>query len=105
MTAADLAQQFGYSSLADELRLNAKPAVIQVESATVVRLVIKKRNVPRSDAANQVNEQDFSSKNHLNLNFYYCKITIDTYEQSSDKHPSWNKKNHETTDNFEEETQ
>ncbi|CAF4437613.1 unnamed protein product, partial [Adineta steineri] len=45
LTAADLAENFGYSSLANELRLRSNPSLLQ--KATVVRLVIKKRNVPR----------------------------------------------------------
>jgi hypothetical protein len=49
--------------LANELRLRAN-SLIQLEKASVVRLVIKKRNVPLSDASNQVNEEDFRPKNY-----------------------------------------
>lgn len=58
LTPADLSDQFGFPSLANELRLRAN-SLIQLEKASIVRLVIKKRNVPRSDASSQVNEQDF----------------------------------------------
>ncbi len=49
--------------MANELRLRAD-SLIKLEKASVVRLVIKKRNVPRSDASNQVNEEDFRPKNY-----------------------------------------
>lgn len=63
LTAADLAENAGYPSLANELRLRAD-SLIKLEKASVVRLVIKKRNVPRSDASNQVNEEDFIVKKY-----------------------------------------
>jgi len=50
--------------LANELRLREKSSLIQIKKAAVVRLVIKKRNVPRSDASNQVNEQDLIIKQY-----------------------------------------
>lgn len=68
LTPADLAENAGYPSLANELRLRAN-SIIQLEKASIVRLVIKKRNVQRSDAASQVNEDELISKtiksNHL----------------------------------------
>ena len=69
LTAIDLAENAGYPSLANELRLRVD-ALIKLEKASVVRLVIKKRNVPRSDASNQVNEEDFQPK-------IYSTTTID----------------------------
>jgi len=57
LTAADLADYAGFHSLGNQLRLTAK-SPIQIENASIVRLVIKKRNVPRCDAANQVYEED-----------------------------------------------
>ncbi len=63
LTAADLSENAGYPSLANELRLRAD-SLIKLEKASVVRLVIKKRNVPRSDASNQVNEEDFIVKKY-----------------------------------------
>ncbi|CAF0842356.1 unnamed protein product [Adineta steineri] len=62
LTAADLAENSGYSSLANELRLRSNPSLLQ--KATVVRLVIKKRNVPRLDASCQVNEEDLMINNY-----------------------------------------
>ncbi len=64
LTPADLAENSGYPSLANELRLRAKSSLIQLEKASIVRLVIKKRNVPRSDASNQVNEEDLMIKKY-----------------------------------------
>lgn len=61
LTAADLADHAGFHSLANQLRLRAN-SLIQIPKASIVRLVIKKRNVPRADAANQVNEEDFLEK-------------------------------------------
>ncbi len=55
--------------MANELRLRAD-SLIKLQKASVVRLVIKKRNVPRSDASNQVNEEDFEPK-------VYSTTTID----------------------------
>lgn len=69
LTPADLSDVFGYPSLANQLRLREN-SIIQLEKASIVRLVIKKRNVKRSDASSQVNEQDFidtSKSNHLQL--------------------------------------
>lgn len=59
LTPAHLAEQSGFPSLANELRLRAN-SLIQFSKASIVRLVIKKRNVPRSDASSQVNEIDFN---------------------------------------------
>ena len=75
LTPADLADRYGFPSLANELRLhmnssssvvppksssnNSQP--IQLNNATIVRLVVKKRNVQRSDATSQVEENDFLS--------------------------------------------
>ncbi len=50
--------------MANELRLREKSSLIQIKKAAVVRLVIKKRNVQRSDASNQVNEQDLMIKEY-----------------------------------------
>ena len=62
-----------FSSLANELRLRTDSSSssslilnknsstiskIQLDNATIVRLVVKKRNVERCDASNQVNEND-----------------------------------------------
>ncbi len=69
LTAAELADNSGYPSLANELRLREKSSIIQLEKASIVRLVIKKRNVPRSDASNQVNEKDLINQNNQNLHF------------------------------------
>lgn len=69
LTPADLADRFGFPSLANELRLHMNsPTVssnsnqpIQLNNATIVRLVVKKRNVQRADATSQVEENDFLS--------------------------------------------
>ncbi|CAF2992878.1 unnamed protein product, partial [Rotaria sp. Silwood2] len=69
LTPADLADHYGFPALANELRLhedsppiyeNSSPISqkIQLENATIVRLVVKKRNVERSDASNQVDENE-----------------------------------------------
>ncbi|CAF4310400.1 unnamed protein product [Rotaria socialis] len=89
LTAADLAANSGYIALANELRLGANPATIQVEKATVVRLVIKKKNVTRSDAGNQVNEQDL----------------LNTERHSSDKYAPWLKMTNQTAQEFQQELQ
>ncbi|CAF2103009.1 unnamed protein product [Rotaria magnacalcarata] len=89
LTAADLAANSGYIALANELRLDVNPATIQVEKATVVRLVIKKKNVARSDAGNQVNEQDL----------------LNAEEHSSDKYAPWLKMTNQTTQEFQRELQ
>jgi hypothetical protein len=65
--------------LANELRLRAKSSLIQIKKAAVVRLVIKKRNVPRSDASNQVNEEDlmikeYSTKKLNNQRFDFLEL-------------------------------
>ena len=64
MTPADLADRTGFSSLAAELRRQAQStpmSQIQLNNATVVRLVVKRRNIERSDASNQVDESDLPS--------------------------------------------
>ncbi|CAF1311797.1 unnamed protein product [Rotaria sp. Silwood1] len=79
LTPADLADHYGFPALANELRLhdNTPPVYensssvsqkIQLENATIVRLVVKKRNVERSDASNQVNENELiiNSNNETN---------------------------------------
>lgn len=67
LTPGDLAEKFGYISLANELQLRRNSStLIQLEKAKVVRLVIKKRNVQRCDTSNQVNEEDLL--NHTNSN-------------------------------------
>lgn len=78
LTAIDLAAFFGFPVLADQLRRQmdlTKPLesatsqssadLIQLTNATVVRLVVKKKNVGRSDASNQVNEDDLPSNNFV----------------------------------------
>ncbi|CAF1198500.1 unnamed protein product [Adineta ricciae] len=63
LTAADLAANSDHLSLANELHLRGNSSLLQ--KATVVRLVIKKRNVQRADVSCQVNEDDFiDQKNH-----------------------------------------
>ncbi|CAF3843674.1 unnamed protein product [Rotaria sordida] len=89
LTAADLAENSGYPSLANEFRRDVNSSSIQVEKATIVRLVIKKRNVPHSDASNQVNEQDLLNKD----------------EQSSNKYPSWLKMTNQTIEEFQQDIQ
>jgi hypothetical protein len=83
LTAAELADNSGYPSLANELRLREKSSIIQLEKASIVRLVIKKRNVPRSDASNQVNEQDlfseiYSTNKLNNQNFHFLELDNQT---------------------------
>jgi hypothetical protein len=71
LTPADLANRYGFPSLANELRLHINPSSssssstmnkqIHLENATIVRLVVKRRNVNRCDASNQVNENELIS--------------------------------------------
>lgn len=73
LTPADLADRSGFPSLANELRLrmNSPPSSspndqsIQLHNATVVRLVVKKRNVQRTDATSQVEENDLQSNSNV----------------------------------------
>ncbi|UJR34238.1 hypothetical protein I4U23_021643 [Adineta vaga] len=73
LTAIDSAKQYGYRELAYYLRHRDNPSLfpekssknskkIQLENATVVRLVVKKRNISRYDASNQVEENDLVSE-------------------------------------------
>ena len=77
LTAIDLAEQYGFQNLAHDLRLrensslfsqksssNSRP--IHLEKATVVRLVVKKRNIARHDASNQVDENELTSETGQN---------------------------------------
>lgn len=76
MNAADLADYYNYSSLAKQLRLYENNPLnsdkssktsenIRIENARIVRLVVKKRNVQRCDASNQVTEDEFLSNNEI----------------------------------------
>ena len=68
LTPADLANHYGFPSLANELRLHIDSSSassssgiskkIHLNNATVVRLIVKKKNVERCDASNQVNENE-----------------------------------------------
>ena len=69
LTPIDLAERHGFPVVANELRLHQTSTVdsissrestdkIHLSNATVVRLVVKKRNIQRSDASNQVDERD-----------------------------------------------
>ena len=107
LTPIDLADRYGFPALADELRLRANSSLslnensdpnsgkIHVENATVVRLVVKKRNVKRCDAWNQVNEDDLQteyrsisqssvSKNLTNQRFDISELLsrVETHERS-----------------------
>ncbi|UJR24617.1 hypothetical protein I4U23_005992 [Adineta vaga] len=96
LTAADLAENSGYISLANELRLRGNSSLLQ--KATIVRLVIKKRNVPRKDVSCQVNEEDLimiklNESHSLNQNGHYSPMkkgeisTITTNFQDIDHVP------------------
>jgi hypothetical protein len=97
LTPADLAETAGYPSLANELRLRANAPLsssIRLQKATVVRLVIKKRNVQRSDASNQVNEEDltikkYSTKKLNNQRFDFLELETDEDQQLTKKYPPW----------------
>ncbi|CAF1606095.1 unnamed protein product, partial [Adineta ricciae] len=77
LTAIDLAEQYGFQNLAHDLRLRENPSLfsqksssnsrpIHLEKATVVRLVVKKRNIARHDASNQVDENELTAENGQN---------------------------------------
>ncbi|CAF2053369.1 unnamed protein product [Rotaria magnacalcarata] len=79
LTPVDLANQYGFPELANELRLrktslpyyeNSSPvsSKIQLENATIIRLVVKKRNVERFDAANQVDENELTTNTTNEMN-------------------------------------
>ena len=90
LTPADLANHYGFPSLANQLQLHVDSSStsssgisqkIQLNNATIVRLVVKKRNVERSDAANQVDEHEltpnpgyFPSKNLTNHRFDFSEL-------------------------------
>ena len=119
LRAADLAHNAGHLSLANELGLRARTSLlttdIQLEKATVVRLVIKKRNVPRSDASNQVNEQDLivhghreESPNESHQSSASRDPRHDPFLQSNGhvkRYAPWLEKTNQTTQQFQEEIQ
>lgn len=99
LTPADLADYYGFNALANQLRLhlNASPVYensspvsqkIQLENATIVRLVVKKRNVERSDASNQVDESDLiktldnQAKSSSNNESVSSKLTNQRFDSS-----------------------
>ncbi|CAF1313843.1 unnamed protein product [Rotaria sp. Silwood1] len=87
LTAADLAKNSGYLLLANELRRDVNSSSVQIEKATIVRLVIKKRNVPHADASNQVTERDLLNQDEQSSNKYssWLKMTNQTREELQDK--------------------
>lgn len=76
MSPIDVADYYNYSSLAKQLRLyesipmnsnksSKTSEKIQLENARIVRLVVKKRNVSRCDASNQVTEDEFLTNHEI----------------------------------------
>ncbi|CAF0766231.1 unnamed protein product [Adineta steineri] len=87
LTPIDLANHYGFSSLANSLRLHEKSSLpsqnasanskkIQLENATIVRLVVKKPHVTRNDASNQANENEIVKDLSTNSDFTLPKKII-----------------------------
>jgi hypothetical protein len=87
-TAMDLAEENGHRMLADELRHRLKydqsaEKQIQLENATIVRLVVKKRNISHHDASNQVEEMDLNTDlNRQELSMHQVNRLFDEKEIS-----------------------